>query len=39
MVSKASLTRKAGRLDSKRWIEVKRAVGAALGRRELTDLD
>jgi hypothetical protein len=26
-------------LDRRRWIEVKRAVGAALGWRELTDLD
>jgi mRNA interferase MazF len=39
MVAKTSLTRRAGHLDPKRWIEVKRAVGAALGWRELTDLD
>lgn len=39
MVPKASLIQLAGRLDPKRWIEVKRAVGAALGWRELTDLD
>jgi mRNA interferase MazF len=39
MVPKSSLTHPAGRLDPSRWIEVKRAVGAALGWRELTDLD
>ncbi|SPF53437.1 Transcriptional modulator of MazE/toxin, MazF [Candidatus Sulfopaludibacter sp. SbA4] len=39
IVAKTSLTGRAGRLDPKRWIEVKRAVGAALGWRELTDLD
>ena len=39
MVSRESLIRQAGRLDPARWIEVKRAVGAALGWRELTDLD
>jgi len=38
-VAKGSLTRRAGMLDRRRWIEVKRAVGAALGWRELTDLD
>lgn len=38
MVPKLSLTRKAGGLHPDRWIEVKRAVGAALGWRELTDL-
>ena len=39
VVARESLTRQAGRLDPARWIEVKRAVGAALGWRELTDLD
>jgi mRNA-degrading endonuclease toxin of MazEF toxin-antitoxin module len=39
MVAKGSLARRAGLLDRRRWIEVKRAVGAALGWRELTDLD
>jgi mRNA interferase MazF len=39
MVPLLSLTRRAGQLDPERWIEVKRAVGAALGWRELTDLD
>ncbi len=39
MVARESLTRQAGRLSPERWIEVKRAVGAALGWRELTDLD
>jgi mRNA-degrading endonuclease toxin of MazEF toxin-antitoxin module len=39
MVAKASLSRRAGLLDRPRWIEVKRAMGAALGWRELTDLD
>ena len=39
MVAKASLTGRAGRLGPERWIEVKRAMGAALGWRELTDLD
>ena len=38
MVAKTSLTRRAGTLDRARWIEVKRAVGAALGWRELSDL-
>jgi mRNA-degrading endonuclease toxin of MazEF toxin-antitoxin module len=38
-VAKASLTRRAGSLDRARWIEVKRALGAALGWRELSDLD
>ena len=38
-VAKASLTKRAGSLDRPRWIEVKRAVGAALGWRELSDLD
>jgi mRNA interferase MazF len=38
-IAKASLTRRAGSLDRRRWIEVKRAVGAALAWRELTDLD
>lgn len=39
MVAKTSLTERLGRLAPVRWIEVKRAVGAALGWRELTDLD
>ncbi len=39
MVAKASLTKQVGRVDPTRWIEVKRAMGAALGWRELTDLD
>ena len=38
-VAKASLTRRAGSLDRGRWIEVKRALGAAVGWRELSDLD
>jgi mRNA interferase MazF len=38
-IAKESLSRRAGLLDRHRWIEVKRAVGAALGWRELTDLD
>jgi mRNA interferase MazF len=39
MVARESLTRPVGMLHRDRWIEVKRAVGAALGWRELTDLD
>ena len=39
MVARESLTRQAGRLNPERWIEVRRAVGAALGWRELTGLD
>jgi mRNA-degrading endonuclease toxin of MazEF toxin-antitoxin module len=39
MVAKGSLTKRAGLLHRRRWIEVKRAAGAALGWRELTDLD
>ena len=39
VVPKLMLTRRAGELAPERWIEVKRAVGAALGWRELTDLD
>lgn len=39
MVAKGSLNKRAGLLHRRRWIEVKRAVGAALGWRELTDLD
>ena len=39
VVLRESLTRQAGSLHPARWIEVKRAVGAALGWRELTDLD
>lgn len=38
-VSKKSLGTRLGRLTPDRWMEVKRAVGAALGWRELTDLD
>jgi mRNA interferase MazF len=39
MVPRESLTSQAGQLHSERWMEVKRAMGAALGWRELTDLD
>jgi mRNA interferase MazF len=39
MIPKVSLTKYAGELAPERWVEVKRAVGAALGWRELTDLD
>ncbi len=39
MVPKVSLTKYAGELAPERWVEVKRAVGAALGWRELTDSD
>jgi mRNA interferase MazF len=39
MVARLSLTNRAGELAPDRWVEVKRAVGAALGWRELTDLD
>jgi mRNA interferase MazF len=39
MVPRLSLTNRAGSLAPERWVEVKRAVGAALGWRELTDLD
>jgi mRNA interferase MazF len=39
MVAKLSLKTRAGQLAPVRWIEVKRALGAALGWRELTDLD
>jgi mRNA interferase MazF len=38
MVPRHSLTRRAGRLAPEREAEVKRAMGAALGWRELTDL-
>jgi mRNA interferase MazF len=38
-VAKGSLTGRAGSLDRGRWTEVKRAVGAALDWRELSDLD
>jgi mRNA interferase MazF len=37
-VAKVSLTTRAGSLDRGRWIDAKRAVGAALGWPELTDL-
>ena len=39
MVPRLSLTRLAGQLSPERWVEAKRAMGAALGWRELTDLD
>ena len=39
MVSKTALSSCLGRLAPGRWIEVKRALGAALGWRELTDLE
>ena len=39
MVPRPALIRCAGRLTPERWIEVKRAAGAALGWRELTDLE
>jgi mRNA interferase MazF len=39
MVPRLSLTKRAGRLAPERRIEVKRAMGAALGWRELTDLE
>ncbi len=39
VVPKAALIKCAGGLAPERWVEVKRAVGAALGWRELTDLD
>ncbi len=39
MVPRSSLTRLAGALSPERWVEAKRAMGAALGWRELTDLD
>jgi mRNA interferase MazF len=38
MVPRFSLTKRAGRLAADRESEVKRAMGAALGWRELTDL-
>jgi len=39
VVPRAALTKRAGELAPERWIEGKRAVGAAFGWRELTDLD
>jgi mRNA interferase MazF len=39
MVPRTSLTKCAGRLAQVREAEVKRAIGAALGWRELTDLE
>jgi len=39
MVPRLSLTKCAGQLAPARWVEVKRAMGAALGWRELTDLE
>ncbi len=38
-VPRSSLTKRAGELSKERRIEVKRAMGAALGWRELTDLE
>ena len=38
MVPRSSLTRLAGQLAPGRWAEAKRAMGAALGWRELIDL-
>jgi mRNA interferase MazF len=39
MVPNGLLVGRLGQLHSQRWVEVKRALGAALGWRELTDLD
>lgn len=39
VVPKEALKERTGRLAPQRWVEVKKAVGAALGWRELTDLD
>jgi mRNA interferase MazF len=39
MVPRTALARRAGRLAPERESEVKRAMGAALGWRELTDLE
>lgn len=39
MAPRTSLTKRAGRLAQAREAEVKRAMGAALGWRELTDLE
>lgn len=39
VIPKVALKDLVGRLPAGRWIEVKRAVGAALGWRELTDLE
>ena len=39
MVPRLCLTKCAGQLAPARWVEVKRAMGAALGWRELTDLE
>lgn len=39
MVPRSGLTRLAGQLAPERWVEAKRAMGAALAWRELTDLD
>ena len=38
VIPRELLKGKVGQLNPARWIEVKRAVGAALGWRELTDL-
>lgn len=39
MVPRSCLARQAGKLAPERWAEAKRAMGAALGWRELTDMD
>jgi mRNA interferase MazF len=39
MVPRLALAKRAGQLAPERRIEVKRAMGAALGWRELTDLE
>ena len=39
MVPRGALIQRAGRLSAQRWVEIKRAMGAALGWRELTDLE
>jgi mRNA interferase MazF len=39
MVPRTSLTKRAGQLTHTREADVKRAMGAALGWRELTDLE
>ena len=38
-VPRLALRKRAGQLDPERWVEVKRAAGAALGWRELTDIE
>jgi mRNA interferase MazF len=39
MVPRAALTQRVGKLAWEREVELKRAMGAALGWRELTDLE